>query len=100
MKNNIHNSIDLFVPLKKLNKMLKYFFFTNAISTYLLKKLKLAKWDQQKNKPIKHSYEKKNNTKIIKKNRTLIYFTLIQLVFQIVFFIGIYIIKKYLYNLK
>ena len=67
MKNNIHNSIDLFVPLKKLNKMLKYFFFTNAISTYLLKKLKLAKWDQQKNKSIKHSYEKKITRKLLKK---------------------------------
>jgi len=47
--------------------MLKYFFFTNAISTYLLKKLKLAKWDQQKNKPIKHSYEKKITRKLLKK---------------------------------
>ena len=55
------------MPLQKLNKMLKYFFFTNAISTYLLKKLKLAKWDQQKNKPIKHSYEKKITRKLLKK---------------------------------
>ena len=52
--------------------MLKYLFFpTNVISTYLLKKSKLIKWGQQKNKPIKSSHVEKNNIKIIKKIKHL-----------------------------
>jgi len=40
--------------------MLKYLFFpTNIIPTYLLKELKLIKWGQQKNKPIKSSHVEK-----------------------------------------
>jgi hypothetical protein len=57
--------------------MLKCIFFpTNAIPTYLLKEPKLTKWGQQKNKPIKSNHVEKNNIKIIKKNKTLIYSTL------------------------
>ena len=63
-----------------------HFFFINVIPTYLSKEPKLTKWGQQKNKPIKSSHVKKNNIKIIKKNKTLIYYTLIELAFQIVFF--------------
>ena len=86
-------------PREKSNKMLKYLFFsTNDIPIYLSKEPKLTKWGQQKNKSIKYSHvEKKNNIKIIKKNKTLIYSTLIKLAFQMVFFIGVYIIKKKLY---
>jgi hypothetical protein len=43
----------------------------------------------------------KKNIKLIKKNKTLIFLTLIQLALKIVFFIRIYRIKKlYLYYLK
>ena len=67
--------------------MLKYIFFsTNVIPTYLLKKPKLTKWSQQKNKPIKSSHVEKKNIKIIKKYKTLIYSTLIELAFQMAFF--------------
>jgi hypothetical protein len=67
--------------------MLKCFFFSiNVIPTYLSKEPKLIKWGQQKNKSIKSSHVEKNNIKIIKKNKTLIYSTLIELVFQIAFF--------------
>jgi hypothetical protein len=62
--------------------MLKYIFFpTNNIPTYLSKEPKLTMWGQQKNKLIKFSHVEKNNIKIIKKNKTLIYSTLIELVF-------------------
>ena len=69
-------------PRKKSNKMLKCIFFViNVILTYLSKEPKLTNWGQQKNKPIKSSHVEKNNIKIIKKNKTLIYYTLIELVF-------------------
>jgi len=68
----------------KPNKILKYLFFSiNVIPTYLLKESKLIKWGQQKNKPIKSSHVEKNNIKIIKKNKTLIYSTLIKLAFNL-----------------
>jgi hypothetical protein len=71
----------------KPNKKLKcIFFLTKVIPTYLSKELKLTKWGQQKNKPIKSSHVKKNNIKIIKKNKTFIYSTLIELAFQMTFF--------------
>jgi hypothetical protein len=63
-------------PRGKPNNKLKCLFFpTKAIPTYLSKEPKLTKWSQQKNKPIKSSHvEKKNNIKIIKKNKTLMAF--------------------------
>jgi len=67
--------------------MLKCLFFpTNIIPTYLSKEPKLTKLGQQKNKPIKSSHVEKNNIKIIKKNKILIYSTLIELAFQMAFF--------------
>ena len=85
----------------KLNKILKYLFSsTNIIPTYLSKESKLIKWGQQKNKPIKSSHVKKNNIKIIRKNKTLFYSTLIELTFQMVFFYwNIYILKKIIFIL-
>jgi hypothetical protein len=51
------------------------FFSTKVILTYLLKKPKLAKWSQQKNKPIKSSYvEKKITLKLLKKIKYLWFF--------------------------
>jgi len=75
-------------PKGKSNKKLKCLFFpTKAISTYLSKEPKLTKWGQQKNKPIKSSHvEKKITLKSLKKNKTLIYSTLIELAFQMAFF--------------
>jgi hypothetical protein len=77
--------------------MLKCLFFpTKAIPTYLSKEPKLTKWGQQKNKPIKSSHvKKKNNIKIIKKNKTL-------MAFQMIFFHWDMHGKKklYLYYLK
>jgi hypothetical protein len=74
-------------PKKKPNKILKCIFFViNVIPTYLSKEPKLTNWGQQKNKPIKSSHVEKNNIKIIKKNKTLIYYILIELAFQMAFF--------------
>jgi hypothetical protein len=77
------------------NKKLKYLFFpTKAIPTYLLKEPKLTKWGQQ--------CGKKNNIKIIKKNKTL-------MAFQMAFFhwnmhgkkkLYLYYLKCYFINLS
>ena len=62
------------------------FFPTNIIPIYISKEPKLTKWDQQKNKPIKCSYMKKEITsKSLRKNKALIYSTIIELTFQMAF---------------
>ena len=92
----------LYAQKRVLNKIPKCLFsLTNVISTYLSKKPKSTKWSQQKNKPIKCSNVKKNDIKLIKKNKTLISPTPI-LAFQMAFFHwSIHGKKKsYLYYLK
>jgi len=89
-------------PREKPNKKLKCIFFSiKAIPTYLSKEPKLTKWGQQKNKPIKSSHvEKKITLKSLKKNKTLIYSTLIELTFQMVFFHwNMYGKKNYIYTI-
>ena len=90
-------------PREKPNKMLKYLFSpTNAIPTYLLKESKLIKWGQQENKPIKSSHvEKKITSKSLKKNKTLLYSTLIELAFQMAFFHwNMHGKKSYIYTIQ
>ena len=70
---------------KKSNNIL-IFFPTNIIPIYISKEPKLTKWGQQKNKPIKCSYMKKEITsKSLRKNKALIYSTIIELTFQMAF---------------
>jgi hypothetical protein len=59
------------------------------------KKIKTYKVCLKKKKPIKCSYvERKKTSNSLRKIKTLISLTLIQLAFQKIFFVGVYIVKK------
>ena len=71
---------------EKVKQNIKFFFPTNIIPIYISKEPKLTKWGQQKNKPIKCSHmEKEITSKSLRKNKALIYSTIIELTFQMAF---------------